>query len=68
MNEARVYVGGAMSLNCTNLMRIGQDYGCANIVEFGPSRARVHQLNFVPPSCVEWPESDVAKRQRNSAQ
>ena len=64
----RIILCEALGLPTANLMRIGQDYGCANIVEFGPSRARVHLLNFVPPSSVERPEPAVTKRRRNSAQ
>ena len=49
----RVILCEALGLPTANLMHIGQDYGCVNIVEFGPERARVHLLNFVPPSSAK---------------
>ncbi|HVN20599.1 MAG TPA: histidine phosphatase family protein [Dongiaceae bacterium] len=46
----RLILCEALGLPIPNLMHIAQDYGCVNIVEFGPERARVRLLNFVPPT------------------
>jgi probable phosphoglycerate mutase len=58
----RLILCEALGLPTANLMHIGQDYGCVNIVEFGPERARVHLLNFVPPSSANPGEPEGTER------
>ena len=58
-SEGNVLVGGHAGVNrlilCSvlgipvgNLHSIGQDYGCVNIIEFAPGRARVQLVNYTP--------------------
>lgn len=61
----RLILCGALGLPTANLMHIGQDYGCVNIVEFGPERARVHLLNFVPPSSAKPAGPDGVKEAKS---
>jgi alpha-ribazole phosphatase len=48
-----------------NLHRIGQDYGCVNVIEFGPDRARVQLMNYAP---VPAQQPDRACQRRGAAQ
>ena len=57
----RLILCEVLGLPIANLMHIGQDYGCVNIVEFGPERARVLLVNFVPPSSPKPAEPDGAQ-------
>ncbi|HEX8926617.1 MAG TPA: alpha-ribazole phosphatase [Terriglobales bacterium] len=63
----RLILCEALGLPTANLMHIGQDYGCVNIVEFGRERARVHLLNFVPPLSSGPAETNEPKRRQASA-
>jgi probable phosphoglycerate mutase len=58
----RLILCEVLGLPTANLMRIGQDYGCVNIVEFSPERALVQLLNFVPPSSAKPREPEGTKR------
>ena len=49
----RLILCETLGLATANLMHIGQDYGCVNIVECATERARVHLLNFVPLSSAQ---------------
>lgn len=60
----RLILCEALGLPTANLMHIGQDYGCVNIVEFGPKRARVQLFNFVPPSSAKPTDPGETKRRR----
>jgi len=45
----RLILCDALGIPTANLMSVGQDYGCANILEYGPSRLRLRLMNFTPP-------------------
>jgi len=44
----RVIVCEAMGIPLANLFRIGQDYGCLNVIDYGHSGCRVQLLNYTP--------------------
>lgn len=44
----RLILCDALGIPAAGFLRIGQDYGCLNILEYAPDRVRVHLLNFVP--------------------
>lgn len=45
----RMILCEALGIPGANLLSIGQDYGCVNVLEYGSERTRVRLLNFVPP-------------------
>ncbi len=49
----RLILCSVLGIPVRNLHGIGQDYGCINIIENGPDRARVHLMNYVPTPSVE---------------
>ena len=44
----RLILCSVLGIPVRNLHGIGQDYGCLNIIEFGPDRTRVQLINYVP--------------------
>lgn len=44
----RLILCSALDIPAKNLHRIGQDYGCVNVIEYSPDRARVRLLNYTP--------------------
>jgi len=44
----RLILCSVLGIPVKNLHRIGQDYGCVNIIEFAPHRARVQLINYTP--------------------
>jgi probable phosphoglycerate mutase len=44
----RLILCSVLGIRVRNLHGIGQDYGCLNIIEYGPDRTRVQLMNFVP--------------------
>lgn len=48
----RLILCSALGIPFSNLLSIGQDYGCLNIIEFGPGRARVQLMNYTPATAA----------------
>lgn len=46
----RMILCEALGIPIANLFSVGQDYGCLNVLEYGPSRMRLRLLNYVPLS------------------
>lgn len=46
----RLILCSILGIPVKNLHSIGQDYGCVNIIEFGPNRTRVQLMNYAPAS------------------
>lgn len=44
----RLILCSALGIPLQNLNRLGQDYGCLNIIEYGPDGARVRLMNDTP--------------------
>lgn len=44
----RLILCSALGIPVSNLHSLGQDYGCMNIVDFGPGRTRVELMNYTP--------------------
>ena len=44
----RLILCSVLGIPLPNLHSIGQDYGCVNILEFGPGRTRVRLMNYSP--------------------
>ena len=44
----RLILCAALGIPVRNLHSLGQDYGCVNMVEFGPERTRVQLMNYTP--------------------
>jgi broad specificity phosphatase PhoE len=44
----RLILCDALGIPVKNLMNIGQDYGCVNLIEYGDSRVRLHLQNYAP--------------------
>lgn len=44
----RLILCSVLGIPIQNLHSIGQDYGCVNILEFGPGRGRVQLMNYTP--------------------
>jgi len=44
----RLILCSILGIPVQNLHSIGQDYGCLNVIEFGPDRTRVQLMNFSP--------------------
>lgn len=44
----RLILCSVLGVPVKNLHSIGQDYGCLNVIEFGPDRARVQLMNYTP--------------------
>ena len=44
----RVILCEALGIPLRNVMNIGQDYGCVNLIEYSESRLRLHLLNYAP--------------------
>ncbi len=44
----RLILCSVLGIPVGKLHGIGQDYGCVNIIEYGPDRARVQLVNYVP--------------------
>ncbi len=44
----RLILCEALGMPVKNLMNIGQDYGCVNLIEYGESRIRLHLQNYAP--------------------
>lgn len=44
----RIILCSVLGVPIQNLHNIGQDYGCANILEFAPGRTRVRLINYRP--------------------
>lgn len=49
----RLILCTALGIPVRNLHSLGQDYGCVNIVEFGPDRTRIRLMNYTP--LPRWP-------------
>jgi alpha-ribazole phosphatase len=48
----RLILCSVLAIPVRNLHSIGQDYGCLNIIEYGPDRTRVQLMNYVPTPAV----------------
>ncbi|HEX4068107.1 MAG TPA: histidine phosphatase family protein [Acidobacteriaceae bacterium] len=46
----RLILCSILGIPVGNLHSIGQDYGCLNVIEWGPDRTRVQLMNFTPRS------------------
>ncbi len=44
----RLILCSVLGIPVRNLHGIGQDYGCLNIIEYGPGRTRVQLMNYIP--------------------
>lgn len=44
----RLILCSVLGIPVKNLHSIGQDYGCLNVIEFGPGRKRVQLMNYAP--------------------
>ena len=44
----RLILCSVLGIPVKNLHCIGQNYGCVNVIEFGPERTRVQLLNYTP--------------------
>jgi alpha-ribazole phosphatase len=44
----RLILCSVLGIPVRNLHSIGQDYGCLNIIEYGPDRTRVQLMNYIP--------------------
>jgi len=44
----RLILCSALGIPVRNLHSIGQDYGCVNIIEYGPDQTRVQLMNYIP--------------------
>jgi probable phosphoglycerate mutase len=44
----RLILCEALGIPVKNLMNIGQDYGCVNLIEYSDSRVRLHLQNYAP--------------------
>jgi len=44
----RVILCEALGIPLANLFRIGQDYGCLNVIEYGSAGCRLQLLNYTP--------------------
>jgi alpha-ribazole phosphatase len=44
----RLILCSVLGIPLRNLHSIGQDYGCLNVIAFGPNRAQVKLLNYTP--------------------
>lgn len=52
----RVILCAALGIPTANLLALGQDYGCLNVLEYTDRRVRVQLLNFVPSASMPSPE------------
>ena len=57
----RLILCSALGIPVKNLHRIGQDYGCVNVLEFGGGRARVKLMNYTP---LPLPRAECTERVR----
>jgi broad specificity phosphatase PhoE len=55
----RLILCEALGIPVANLHRIGQDYGCLNIIEYAPHRTRVKLVNFTPPTTRPVAETEA---------
>jgi alpha-ribazole phosphatase len=44
----RLILCSVLGIPLSNLLSVGQDYGCLNIIAFGPNRVQVKLLNYTP--------------------
>src|SRR5579863_5365047 len=44
----RLILCSVLGIPVKNLHGIGQDYGCVNMIEYGPDRLRVQLMNYIP--------------------
>lgn len=52
----RLILCEVLGIPVARLHTIGQDYGCLNIIDFSPARARVKLLNFIAPTAQLIPD------------
>lgn len=48
----RLILCSILGIPVRNLHGIGQDYGCVNIIEYGPDRTRIQLMNYIPTTPV----------------
>ena len=63
----RVILCQALGIPIGHLLRLGQEYGCLNILEYGEQSVRVRLLNFVPSGAAPADSGAVAGRETERA-
>jgi probable phosphoglycerate mutase len=62
----RLILCDVLGIPVSNVLSIGQDYGCVNIVEFSETRARLKLLNYTPLLTRPMEQIDTAKEFRRA--